>query len=254
MVGTKIIKRFNGVAYEGYISKYHERFYVIKYSDGKTEQLTHYKVSKSLKNKIKKGRQRRRNRARSSLVQSNLWGERIASNDSESFGDIFPISIERNHIIVTYQNIGQQPQFSHFNKSEETSKAFRGSNASLAMYTETGLNQWKLQPADRFNERMRKYNPKSISYHFHNTNLGEEATWNVVGGTAITLDENLGSHKVSEGYGTDKEKLGRWTWIRVRGKNEVHTRFVSAYKPCKNTFLKLEGSNVHPSGKRETQY
>ena len=81
------------------------------------------------------------------------------------------------------------------------------------------------------------FHSQLISYHFHYTNLGEEATWNVVGGTAITLDENLGSHKVSEGYGTDKEKLGRWMWIRVRGKNEVHTRFVSAYKPCKNIGL-----------------
>ena len=105
------------------------------------------------------------------------------------------------------------------------------------MYNETGLNQWKLQPSDRFNERMRKYNPGSISYHSQNENEGANATWNLVGGTAVTLDVNLGSHKVHNGSGTDKERLGRWVFCRVRGKDNVHTRFITAYKPCKSIGL-----------------
>lgn len=103
------------------------------------------------------------------------------------------------------------------------------------MYNETGLNQWKLQPSDRFNERMRKYNPGSISYHSQNENKGANPTWNLVEGNALTLDVNLGSHRVHNSSGIDKEKLGRWVFCRVRGKDNVHTRFITAYKPCKSS-------------------
>ena len=119
----------------------------------------------------------------------------------------------------------------------ETSKAFRDSRASVAMYTETGLNQKKLDQCDRFNDGMRKFDSKSTSYHNHNQHLSNEDPWNVTGRTAITVDENLGSHQVPNGNGQDKEKLGRWTYSRVRGRENVHTRFITAYRPCKNKGL-----------------
>ena len=89
----------------------------------------------------------------------------------------------------------------------KTSKAFRDSRASVAMYTETGLNQKKLDKCDRFNDRMRKFNSKSTSYHNHNYHLSNENQWNVTGGTAIALDKNLGSHQVPNGNRQDKEKF-----------------------------------------------
>ena len=61
IIGAKIIKKFSGVAYEGHIIKYEDQYYKIKYSDGDSEDLTHYQVSRFLKNKPK-NRQRRRNR------------------------------------------------------------------------------------------------------------------------------------------------------------------------------------------------
>ena len=35
--------------------------------------------------------------------------------------------------------------------------------------------------------------------------------------------------------GHDPERLGRWTWLRLQGKNNIYTRIVSAYQPVKNT-------------------
>ena len=36
------------------------------------------------------------------------------------------------------------------------------------------------------------------------------------------------------GAGSDKAKLGRWTWARYRGKGGVVLRVVSIYQPCQN--------------------
>lgn len=46
MIGTKIKKDFNGVKYKGYIKKYNDLFYKIKYLDNDQEDLNHYKVSR----------------------------------------------------------------------------------------------------------------------------------------------------------------------------------------------------------------
>ena len=53
----------------------------------------------------------------------------------------------------------------------------------------------------------------------------------------ITIDENMCSYKIRNGNGQDKEHLGRWTWTRVRGRDNIHSRFITAYRPCKNKGL-----------------
>ena len=62
----------------------------------------------------------------------------------------------------------------------------------------------------------------------------DETPWNLVGGTAITIDGGFLAHKATNGIGKDPTKLGRWTWMRLFGRDQIHTRFVSAYRPCRN--------------------
>ena len=165
------------------------------------------------------------------MVQCNLRGEVLPVIDSEIFGHNYPTKVNTNCSIITYQNVGQQPKYGFQYKAKETAKSFRDSKASIAMYNKTGLNQTKLERCDKFNDRMKKINPRSISYHCHNQNLPKDEVWNVPGGVAMTIDENLLSHQINNGNGKDKELLGRWTWTRVRGKDNVHTQFITAYRP-----------------------
>ena len=132
------------------------------------------------------------------LVQSNLQGEQIPAKDSKLFGHSYPMGINNNYSIITYQNTDQQSQYGNIWKSREISRAFKNSRASVAIYTETGLNEKKLEMYDKFSDRMKKYNPKSKSYHNYNHHLSREESWNVPGGTAITLDENIHSHHVPD--------------------------------------------------------
>ena len=69
----------------------------------------------------------------------------------------------------------------------------------------------------------------------YNTNDGEATKWNQYGGTGITLNTDLKSRMTARGSGGDPTKLGRWTWVRIGGKDSIATVFISAYQPCKNT-------------------
>ena len=62
---------------------------------------------------------------------------------------------------------------------------------------------------------------------------GVDRSWEMYGGTAITMDKNVRSHK-SENSGSSKDNtcLRRWTWFRTKGKENTYTRFISAYRPC----------------------
>ena len=62
---------------------------------------------------------------------------------------------------------------------------------------------------EKFNDRMQYYNPKSFSVISSNQRLLEETSWNLVGGTAITINEGFLAHKTTGGIGSDPERLGR---------------------------------------------
>ena len=44
----------------------------------------------------------------------------------------------------------------------------------------------------------------------------------IVGGTAISIDEGFISHRVQKGISKDKKGLGRWVYLRFRGKGNQH--------------------------------
>ena len=67
---------------------------------------------------------------------------------------------------------------------------------------ELSINDRFMNPNEKFIDRMRLKSPKSYSIISYNINMGEAATWNTVGGTAITLDCNFNSHRTKESNGS----------------------------------------------------
>ena len=158
----------------------------------------------------------------------------MPTKDSDVFGHNYPISPGDNSTIITFQNTGPQPASSYAHKAVQIARAFKESKASVALYAETSLNEPLIRPEHRFHSRMRRINKAAQSFSNNNRHLGPNSAWNARGGTAITIDSYMGSHKTQDGSGADPTGLGRWTWVRVRGKDNMHTRFISAYKPCRS--------------------
>lgn len=69
---------------------------------------------------------------------------------------------------------------------------------------------------------MKPFNQKSFLLVSSNQYCGKEAGWNVVDGTAITIDEGFVSHRVQQGMGKDKKGLGTWVYSIFRGKGNQH--------------------------------
>ena len=103
------------------------------------------------------------------------------------------------------------------------------------MYAEIGLNERLIPRQERFDQRMRVKCPTSRSFLNNNTHIQTSRSSLITGGTAISIEGNMILHKSEQGHGADEEGLGRWTWVRVKGKGNTHTRFISAYCPVKNT-------------------
>ena len=98
-------------------------------------------------------------------VQSTLAGENLVAKDSDSFGHVFPKQPSLNCLIITFQNTGQMQQFIMSAKLEQIAKAFKQSNASVALYAEHSLNQKskEIPMTERFHQRMINVNPSSLS-------------------------------------------------------------------------------------------
>ena len=229
------MKKFGEVYNEGILKFYNpeNKKYCVVYENSEEEDLTQSMIRNNLK---RKRRSKKRTRNITSLLgQRNLYDKVLSLKDSEAFGDEFPKSSDVNCSIITYQNIGQQPRQRYDKKAIDTSKAFKRSKTSIALYTELSICEEKIPPNEKFNDQMQQYNPRSFSIVSCNQNLMDETPWNFVGGTAITIDKGFLAHKVTDGTGKDPEKFGRWTWSRLQGKDQIHTRFISAYRPYQNT-------------------
>lgn len=77
----------------------------------------------------------------------------------------------------------------------------------------------------------------------HNTK-DQNACWRQWGGTGILTYGKLAHF--AAGAGSDKAKLGRWTWAKYRGTNGVMLRVVSIYRPCSS---RKHGGSVYAQQK-----
>ena len=61
-------------------------------------------------------------------------------------------------------------------------------------------------------------------------NKHETTTVKQQGGTCLTMTAKYGQY-IGD-IGTDESGLGRWSWIRIKGNNNLVTTIISAYLPC----------------------
>jgi len=91
------------------------------------------------------------------------------------------------------------------------------------------LNLSKLQSGQLWTDQMSMATLGTFSAFGYNKTELCRAEWDQVGGSAVTVTKQLRAMK--EAHGVDPTGLGRWSWIRVRGKYEQFVRFVSCYCP-----------------------
>jgi hypothetical protein len=91
-----------------------------------------------------------------------------------------------------------------------------------------GLNLSKVSRENQLSERLGGHWEK-VRYRFSWNRHDTSGSKNVVGGTGIIVNGRLAT-KIQE-TGIDPSGLGRWTWIRLRERNNVSLRILAIYCP-----------------------
>ena len=125
-------------------------------------------------------------------------------------------------------------QFIKHWKSEQITKLFKNSNASVALYAAHCLiqNSKQIPTIERYHQQMTNVNPSSLSKISFNVHANNDTLWNYPYGTALTVDPISRGHHVCKIV--DLFGLCRWTWIDLEGRLNIFSSYIAAYRPCRN--------------------
>lgn len=98
-------------------------------------------------------------------------------------------------------------------------------------FQEVNTNWFMVEESQRWNQRTRDWwEARHTSVAFNTWDIGSEEFQ--PGGTMVT-SINKAAHRVISGREVDPTRLGRWSSTLYRGKNNIRTRVISAYRSCK---------------------
>ena len=110
-------------------------------------------------------------------------------------------------------------------------------NYDVILFAEHGLNQKNIEVDHSWHYWMCMNSCGTLSrlsYNIHdNKNDERKGPWSQYGGTGFTINEKLKAIKAD--HCDDSFNAGRWSWVKIEGKDKKFTVFISAYRPYKNT-------------------
>lgn len=115
-------------------------------------------------------------------------------------------------------------------KEEELKTWIVNWNIDVIGVQEVNVNWGKCSSSNRFSERIRnpawEYARYSVAY-----NLQDKKYRHQYGG-CVSLSVNQVTHRVS-GSGAYERGLGRWSWLLLKGKDNIQVRIITVYQPNK---------------------
>ncbi len=152
------------------------------------------------------------------------------THHTQPWGD--PFDPKADHILrVGLQNIGGFPQLATHTKNRQILSFLTTGNFDIFAMTETNTCWHRLPVQERLHERtLGWWETLHISQAYLQDALHTQPFQ--AGGTCL-FSINQAAHRTIES-GKDTSGLGRWTWTRYRGRNQVSLRVISAYRPVPN--------------------
>ena len=149
-------------------------------------------------------------------VQAEAWGDRQTKKKKYTFR-------------LLLQNIQRLPLSARESKHEDILNWIFTDEADAVILTEVNTYWPNVKPHQQWNERTKGRIPQGEKHRFaHNRHGSPPGTMQYGGVGALALGETR--HRLC-GTGEDLTGLGRWVWMRYKGKGEHHLRVVGAYRP-----------------------
>ena len=138
------------------------------------------------------------------------------------------------------RNIGGIGVYAGNSKEEELKSWIVNSEFDIFGLQELNLNIKKCRDKERIGERM-----KTPAWEYYKTSTAHNKHYDgdkqMLFGGNMLLAQGQHCHHISS-TGADEKGLGRWSWFLLNGKNNIKTRIVSAYRPCKTRNINNPGT------------
>lgn len=172
---------------------------------------------------------RRRNSRQNRRSQRTLptLRTRLIKHDDE-WGDPFNHNKDDDVFRIGLRNINGLPIDASHMKNYEIFSDIRTGKFDVFGITETNLAWHTLTESDRINERIRG----KLEFMRYSSSYNRDMTFTdkrQYGGT-MTISQGSSSGRVVT-TGRDNCQLGRWSWMKFRGKNNLTLRVVTVYRP-----------------------
>ena len=164
--------------------------------------------------------------------ESRHLSDEVSLEEEPYFGHIAG-KVASHHFRLGGINLDNLPLTAAEDKNGTFFHGIQKYQLGVTMFQEVGNNWSVTRKQNQFRERVAEWlgrdNAKGICSH--NTH---DPTYSQLqyGGTGILTYGKMAHFTM--GAGSDKAKLGRWTWARYQGQGGVVLRCVSIYQPCKN--------------------
>ena len=148
-----------------------------------------------------------------------IWGDEINKKNN-------------NKIRICFQNInGFGYNKDNKFKSENIRELMETKQIDIMAMAEINVNWRKVQRKDSIWNQTRSWFEHRRMVAKHNI-LDKKCRLYQPGGTAIITQSEMALRHMESGG--DTKRLGRWSWVKIRGKNDISLRIVSVYVPHLN--------------------
>ena len=127
----------------------------------------------------------------------------------------------------------------HSAKDDHLRSFMEENDVDVMILPEANVCWHKLYHRDRLHERT--FGWFEDIHRGHAYNFGDDESDRRQYGGIVILSRNHSASRVMES-GRDETGLGRWTWVRYRGRNGIITRIVGCYRPCVPSSTSSSGS------------
>ena len=155
---------------------------------------------------------------------------------TEYFGDTFRDKSTKT-IRIGFININRLSKRKGTAKYDSLRSSLLASEVDILGIAETNRCWHKMQPEDTWRELSKEWWRDSKSVVGYNLDDLEPRIYQP--GGVITLAVEATCHRIVD-LGIDTMKLGRWTWLTLRGRNDIKTTIITLYRCCKS----LSGDNT----------
>jgi hypothetical protein len=165
------------------------------------------------------------------LLQSHITNDgNTIYNDAQVFGNK-PLKKLPFTFPVGMQNVNMLPESARHYKSRQLVNHIREGEYDIFFMNEVRLYWNKLDACDQWAERVTSLNDSTAIFANNTTELELSETLQYGGVGMVATGET--KHQILS-RGKDPTGMGRWVWMRMEGKANLHVRLVTAYRPCES--------------------